>query len=67
MKQYPPESSWNFPPTPRQVRRMVLLGVQDDAMPKTRWEAREVIYRLLGERRRSSKIKKGGSINNGKR
>ena len=47
---------WTLPPTARQIHALVLLGVQDNEMPDTRWQARDIIYRLRNQR-------KGGQTN----
>ena len=39
-------SSWQLPPTGRQVNALTLLGVQDKDIPTTRWEARRLLYEL---------------------
>ena len=46
MKDISPTSNWNLPPTAKQCNAMARMGVKEDDMPTTRWEARRVIYEL---------------------
>lgn len=45
-----PESSWNLPPTDKQMRRVTLLRMRhhilDDSKPANRLEANRIINRL---------------------
>lgn len=51
-KQIPKSSTWNLPPTPKQVRAITKLclrfGINDalEETVRTRWEARQLIYKL---------------------
>ena len=53
-----PSSSWNFPPTPKQIRAIARLAqrlgyhepVED--RPSTRWEARDMIAGFREEERK---------------
>ncbi len=55
MRNIYPSSSWNLPPTPKQCRTLSRLGVQDNDMPTTRWEARRLQYELR-QRRETNKV-----------
>jgi hypothetical protein len=58
MKKIPKHSSWNLPPTPKQVRAIAKLAAQlgyhepAENKPSNRWEARNMIRGFLEERRR---------------
>ena len=39
-------SKWTLPPTAKQCSALAKLGVKDEEMPDTRWQARDIIYRL---------------------
>lgn len=45
----PPDSSWHLPPTAKQCRALVRLGVKDEHLPTTRWEARRLQFELMGK------------------
>jgi len=53
-----PSSSWNLPPTPKQVRAITKLCAQlgyqqpHEEKVKTRWEARNLLAGLREERKR---------------
>lgn len=47
---------WSLPPTPRQTRALVLMGVQDKDLPTTRGTARDLIYKL----RKEKEVKQNG-------
>lgn len=50
MKDIPTQSKWHLPPTAKQCNAMARLGVDENDMPTTRWEARRVIYELRKKR-----------------
>jgi len=53
-------SRWTLPPTPRQIHALVLLGMQDNQMPDTRWQARDMIYKLRNKRNNQKQEVKNG-------
>lgn len=59
-----PESSWNLSPTPKQIRAITLLcirlGIREylEEKPSSRYEARQLIYDLIGRKGRASSERK---------
>ena len=58
MEQIPKHSSWNLPPTPKQVRAIARLAQQlgyyepVENKPANRWEARNMIAGFRGEQKK---------------
>ena len=61
MPGYPPESSWNLPPTDNQVRAIMRAGkilrkdITEQDIPPTRWQARDVQINLWEQVRSKGK------------
>lgn len=61
---YPPESSWNLPPTAEQIRSINRAGrilgkeeITERNMPSTRWQARELMMEWWAEVRDKPRVK----------
>ena len=64
MAKYPPESSWNLPPTDEQIKSMnqaakiLNRDIREQDIPPTRWQMRRFLYDLWRDVRMKKNVKK---------